>query len=86
MSDEKPKPSIDERLDRLAERHEALAQSVESLTHDIHEMQASLAKAQAIIIESDRRERQARRAMLRGIEAYLRALDDGGQESPDLPA
>jgi len=30
--------SIDERLDRLTERHEALTQSVEMLTSDLHEM------------------------------------------------
>lgn len=30
--------NVDERLDRLVERHEALTQSVESLTRDIHDM------------------------------------------------
>lgn len=30
--------TIDERLDRLAERHEALTQSVELLTSDVHRM------------------------------------------------
>ncbi len=30
--------SIDERLDRLTERHEALTPSVEMLTSDLHEM------------------------------------------------
>ena len=30
--------TIDERLDRLVERHEALSQSVELLTKDIHEL------------------------------------------------
>jgi hypothetical protein len=33
--------NIDERLERLAERHEALAQSIELLTHDISELRAS---------------------------------------------
>ena len=32
--------TIDERLDRLTERHEALAESLEILTADMHEMQA----------------------------------------------
>jgi len=31
---------IDERLEKLAERHDALTQSVESLTRDIHEMRS----------------------------------------------
>jgi hypothetical protein len=39
MNDERPsKPTIDERLDRLVERHEALAQSIELLTHDVEQM------------------------------------------------
>jgi archaellum component FlaC len=32
--------TIDERLDRLAERHEALTQSVELLTRDLSELQS----------------------------------------------
>jgi prefoldin subunit 5 len=56
------KPTVDERL-------EALAQSLELLTHDIHEMQATM-------VRLDSAERRARRALLNGIEAYLRALDD----------
>ncbi len=34
--------NIDERLDRLVERHEALAQSVELLTKDIGELREGL--------------------------------------------
>jgi len=34
--------NIDERLDRLVDRHEALAQSVELLTKDIAELRAGL--------------------------------------------
>ena len=30
--------NIDERLEKLTDRHEALTQSVESLTQDIHDM------------------------------------------------
>jgi|SRR5579872_6198084 len=33
--------SIDERLDRLTERHEALSQSLELLTHDVHALLAA---------------------------------------------
>jgi methyl-accepting chemotaxis protein len=36
--------TIDERLDRLGERHEALAQSVELLTSDVGELRASVAE------------------------------------------
>jgi len=68
-NDQEPKPTIDERLARLVERHEALSQSVESLTHDIREMRAEHARL-------DRRERKAREALLTGIAAYLRALGE----------
>ena len=37
--------TIDERLERLADRHEALTQSIELLTHDINEMRAADAAA-----------------------------------------
>ncbi|HEY7392331.1 MAG TPA: hypothetical protein VH640_27680 [Bryobacteraceae bacterium] len=40
--------TIDERLERLAERHEALTESVELLTHDIRELRASVADLTAI--------------------------------------
>ena len=36
--------TIDERLERLTERHEALSQSVEILTRDVHELRASVEK------------------------------------------
>ena len=64
-------PSIDERL-------QAIAQSLELLTQDIHEMQRKHD-------ELDRRERQGRRAvviaMQAAMQAYLGALgdDDGAQ-------
>jgi hypothetical protein len=70
---DKPKKTIDERLDRLVERHEALSQSVESLTHDIHQMQAQQERF-------DKRERKAREALLSGIAAYLRALQQEPEE------
>lgn len=66
--DEKSKLTFEQRLERLLERHEALAQSVEALTHDIAEMQAGMQRM-------DARERQGRLAIVRGIEAYLSALD-----------
>jgi hypothetical protein len=67
--DEQPKPTIDERL-------EAIAQSVELLTRDVREMQQRMDAA-------DLRERKARRAFLIGIQAYLEALDtdDNGDNS-----
>jgi len=34
--------TIDERLERLTERHEAVAQSIEVLTHDISELRATV--------------------------------------------
>jgi hypothetical protein len=34
--------TIDERLERLKERHEAEAQSIEILTHDISELRATV--------------------------------------------
>ena len=37
-------PNIDERLDRLTERHEALSQSVELLTADIRTLTAQIAQ------------------------------------------
>lgn len=59
-------PSIDERL-------QAIAQSLELLTQDIHEMQRKHD-------ELDRRERQGRRAvviaMQAAMQAYLGALGD----------
>lgn len=66
--DEKSKLTFEQRLERLVERHEALAQSVEGLTHSVREMQAGMQRM-------DARERQGRLAIVRGIEAYLSALD-----------
>jgi len=66
------KPTIDQRLDRLVERHEALAQNIELLTHDIEQMRQ---EAQA----ADRRERKGRQAILAGIVEYLRILEDGDE-------
>jgi len=34
--------TIDERLDRLTERHEALTQTIELLTHDVSELRATV--------------------------------------------
>jgi prefoldin subunit 5 len=34
--------TIDERLERLTERHEALTQSIEILTHDVRELHATV--------------------------------------------
>jgi len=40
--------TIDERLERLAERHEALTQSMELFQHDMAEMRATAAERDAI--------------------------------------
>ena len=40
------KPTIDERLDRLTERHEALTQSVEMFIHESREGHARLVSSQ----------------------------------------
>jgi hypothetical protein len=66
----------EERWQRIEEKHLALAQSVELLTHDVHGLQ----KQQETMLKEqerlDARERQARGALLTGIAAYLKALDD----------
>jgi hypothetical protein len=59
------KPTIDQRL-------EALAQSVELLTRDIHEMQTEFSRL-------DARERKARLSLLAGIQAYLKAMNEPEQ-------
>ena len=64
--------TIDERLERLTERHEALTQSVESLLATSKEHAAEQERL-------DKRERQARQALLTGIAAYLQALNGGQQ-------
>jgi len=63
---------FDQRMNRLAERQEALAESVQLLTHGIHEMQTQQKRL-------DARERKAREALLSGIAAYLRALQNGDE-------
>jgi len=47
--------NIDERLEKLAERHEALAQSVELLTADIKQ----LAETVALVLEASARNNEA---------------------------
>lgn len=41
--------TIDERLDRLADRHEALAQSVEMLTHSITRLEQNHEKTEGVM-------------------------------------
>jgi prefoldin subunit 5 len=43
--------TIDERLDKLVERHEALAESVELLTRDVAELRASMAELRSSVAE-----------------------------------
>jgi hypothetical protein len=71
--DEKPKPTIDERL-------EAIGEKLELLTMDVHEMQDSMKRL-------DRRERVARYAIIQAMQgamdAYLRALGEGDDGAAD---
>ena len=60
--------TIDERLERLVERHEALTQTVELLTADIQAMQ-EMQKRQ------DARERRFRTALMAGLTEFVRELD-----------
>ena len=46
------KPTIDERLDRLTERHEALTQSVEMFLHETRDSHARLSATLAELAES----------------------------------
>lgn len=41
--------TIDERLDKLAQRHEALTQSLELLTHDVRDMQGSMGELREVV-------------------------------------
>ena len=45
------KPTIDERLDRLTERHEALAQSLELLVHETQKLTESQVKTEKMLAE-----------------------------------
>ena len=45
------KPTIDERLDRLTERHEALAQSLELLVHETQKLAESQVKTEKLVAE-----------------------------------
>jgi hypothetical protein len=65
MSDE-PKKTIDERL-------EALTTNVEVMSGMLHDM---IARQDA----ADRRERKAREAIMAGIAAYIRALENGDED------
>ena len=70
MTPEQPpnKPTIDERL-------EAVAQSLELAIRETQDMKAEMRRL-------DMRERRAREALLAGIAAYLRALnEDDGQQA-----
>lgn len=69
--------TIDERLERLVERHEALAQTVEVLTHDVRQMQAMMAETHTTMVRMDQRERKTRVAILDAITAYLKSFNHG---------
>jgi hypothetical protein len=71
---ENGKPTIDERL-------EAIKVNLELLNANIHAMQEENAERDRRTAELDRRERRARRAILTGIEAYFRELDQDEADS-----
>jgi prefoldin subunit 5 len=63
--------TIDERIEKLTERHEALAQSVEILTHDIDKLRIGQAETTSQVL-----------ALLTIAGLHQKRLDDidGGQE------
>jgi hypothetical protein len=78
---ENHKPTIDERI-------EALTQSLELAVHEGERQREEIARLDARMREEiarlDARERRARQALLTGIAAYLRALNEGdeGTQTP----
>lgn len=68
--------TIDERLDRLVERHEALAQSVDLLVHSVRDLRA-VAEA-GLIRQQERRDRDAQ--YLRAISEVLKHWANGDGE------
>jgi FtsZ-binding cell division protein ZapB len=63
------KPSLDERL-------KAAIQSLELLSHEMEEMKVKTARLDAA-------ERHHRAAILTGVAAYLRALNENGDVPPE---
>jgi archaellum component FlaC len=64
--------TIDERLERLADRHEALAQSLELLTHEVRELRAT---AEALVV-AVRTDAENIRALARIAEIHEHRLTD----------
>jgi archaellum component FlaC len=64
--------TIDERLERLTERHEALAQSLELLSHEVRETRAA-AEALVVAVQTDA---ENIRALARIAEIHERRLTD----------
>ena len=69
--------TIDERLDRLVERHEALSQTVELLTRDIQQLSGSVVELR----ELARQDGENIRSLARIAEIHERRLSDleGGE-------
>lgn len=66
--------TIDERLEKLTERHEALAGTVELLTNDVRELTKRMEDT-AIRIEAQRHEEiRHRLAIIHAIHAYMESL------------
>ena len=69
--------TIDERLERLAERHEALTQSLEVLHHEVQAQGMNIAQ----LLESSRQDGENIRALARIAEIHERRLThlEGGK-------
>ena len=70
MNDDKPKPTLDERIQALTESGQLVFEMLKDTIANMDRMTEEIRAA-------DKRERKARAAILTGIAAYLRALDNG---------
>jgi len=68
--------TIDERLDRLTERHEALAQSVEMLRDTVHDMARTQAAESRSLHESVQSLAASTAALLKVAEIHERRLGE----------
>lgn len=73
--------NIDERLEKLVERHEALAQSVEllnqTLTHNLQEFTGRLDQLAATVAKHELWQEKVERSLFAGIEAAIREWRNG---------
>ena len=69
--------TIDERLERLTERHEALAESLQLLTADVHQLTGNVSRLEALI----RQDGEHIRTLARIAELHHERLErlEGGE-------